>query len=478
MALNSRHAARVERSIQTLRQLTTATLSSLPYHLPVKYTIYVHKAIAAVRNSLINTRSAPSAPDELLRGFKPTRRIFPFGACCMVTQHIDKRTALARAHHTATNTEPKAELGVCMGPDCTTGRTLFLLANGFIVPRRPTTPFPITFTPFDWLPKLYTIRTPLLTDTPAPSEMTLQPVNTVVQLSNTPSIEVIATVTERLPSPLPVDLISSLHIPPSLVPPALPHLPTPLIPPPTAPDPILPLPPTQPTTPPRSIPPIAPVYASTPDTLSAAPIASAPQPDIAPPPLRRSTQAPLPPSFWKGCYSSPELAHSPSNNNENHAFINAIQRRIQNAKDAAIRNRHHRQNIGNLQSLNNRATSIEPIPLPPHRAEMSIRLASKLLPENEISASITKELNKHFQTYESFTLIPRSSVEPTAIFLRSQMFIKKKSNGLVTARLAIDGSHQPRESYNETYAGTSNTTNRAFILAAYLADATSRHRTD
>ena len=58
------------------------------------------------------------------------------------------------------------------------------------------------------------------------------------------------------------------------------------------------------------------------------------------------------------------------------------------------------------------------------------------------------------------------------------MFIKKKSNGLVTARLAIDGSHQPRESYNETYAGTSDTTNRAFILAAYLADATSRQRTD
>ena len=44
------HAVRVERSILTLRQLTTATLSSLYYHLPVKYTIYLHKAIAAVRN--------------------------------------------------------------------------------------------------------------------------------------------------------------------------------------------------------------------------------------------------------------------------------------------------------------------------------------------------------------------------------------------------------------------------------------------
>ena len=54
------------------------------------------------------------------------------------------------------------------------------------------------------------------------------------------------------------------------------------------------------------------------------------------------------------------------------------------------------------------------------------------------------------------------------------MLIKKKSNETVTARLAIDSSRQPRESYNDTYAGTSDTTNRAFILSAYLADASRR----
>ena len=52
--------------------------------------------------------------------------------------------------------------------------------------------------------------------------------------------------------------------------------------------------------------------------------------------------------------------------------------------------------------------------------------------------------------------------------------MKKKSNGLITARLAIDGSTQPRKTYNDTYAGTSNTTNRAFLLQAYIADATHR----
>ena len=103
------------------------------------------------------------------------------------------------------------------------------------------------------------------------------------------------------------------------------------------------------------------------------------------------------------------------------------------------------------------------------------RQASRHLPAADISASTEKELKKHFTTYESLKVITSADVEPKAIFLRSQMFIKKKSNGIVTARLAIDGSHQPQESYNETYAGTSDTTNRALILATYLADATSRN---
>ena len=97
---------------------------------------------------------------------------------------------------------------------------------------------------------------------------------------------------------------------------------------------------------------------------------------------------------------------------------------------------------------------------------------------NKKYSDISKELGKHFHTYESLKLIPRSNVEPTAIFLRSQMLIKKKSNGLVTARLAIDGSRQPRASYNDTYAGTSDTTNRAFILSVYLADASHRNCLD
>ena len=101
---------------------------------------------------------------------------------------------------------------------------------------------------------------------------------------------------------------------------------------------------------------------------------------------------------------------------------------------------------------------------------MSIRRATSTFPASDISSGISKELGKHFITYKSLKLIPRSAIEEKAVFLRSQIFLKKKSNGLITARLAIDGSKQPRRTYNDTYAGTSDTTNRAFILQAYLAN--------
>ena len=207
------HAARVERSILTLRQLSIATLSQLPYHLPPKYTIYLHKAVASIRNSMINTRSSPHTPDELLRGTKPIRVPFQFGASCMVTQHEDKRVSLSRKHNTATNIEPKAELGVCLGPDWTTGRTLFLLANGSIVPRRPTQQLPPTFVPFDWAPKEYIINT---SPTTPPSTET-QTHNSVVQLPEVTVIDAISTVTGYIPALLNTDLLHSLRTVPTLL---------------------------------------------------------------------------------------------------------------------------------------------------------------------------------------------------------------------------------------------------------------------
>jgi hypothetical protein len=54
------------------------------------------------------------------------------------------------------------------------------------------------------------------------------------------------------------------------------------------------------------------------------------------------------------------------------------------------------------------------------------------------------------------------------------MHMKKKANDTVTGRLAIDGSQQPTDTYRDTFAGTSCTTNRAFILSCVLADTSHR----
>ena len=134
----------------------------------------------------------------------------------------------------------------------------------------------------------------------------------------------------------------------------------------------------------------------------------------------------------------------------------------------------HRTEYAPNPTLNNRRTDILPEPLPNLRAEMSIRRATPLFAATDISAAISKELAKHFETYNSLTPISKSNIEPKSVILRSQMFIKKKSNGILSTRLAIDGSTQPQATYNDTYAGTSDTTNRAFILSAYIADAAHR----
>ena len=126
----------------------------------------------------------------------------------MVTQHFDKRVALARAHHSTPATEAKAEIGVCMGHDHITGRTLFLLANGAIVPRQPTSQLPSSFVPFNWTPKTFVINTPLHSPSSDPTHPPPSlPPNFVVQLPHVPHADAIATVTGHTPAPLNSDLL-------------------------------------------------------------------------------------------------------------------------------------------------------------------------------------------------------------------------------------------------------------------------------
>ena len=462
-------------------QLSIATLSNLLYILPPKYTLYLHKAIASIRNSLINSRSSPSTPNELVHGTKPKHRVFPFGTCCMVTQHIDKRLALAHAHHTSVSLEAKAEIGVCMGFDPVTGRTLFVLANGAVVPRRPTSQLASTYKPFDWMPKTFTIASDL--PIPSASQPLSQPAPiSVIQLPHTPHTHAIDLIMDPIPDP---------HRPPPpnlLLRPAqhniLSHIPTihtstsnPIT---VISDPLQ----IQRPTPNASIPFDGPL-----PSLPLPPTTPGPTPltQDPPPPLPATYPVPhLPTSsqhLARGSHQAFGKEHAspvhPQHLTPTPCLSSLTIPPAQPRSTAKFNSPDKPQSVTDITSsttppLNGRATHIQPVLLPNQRAEMSIRRAKSIFPAAEISSGISKELGKHFETYKSLKVIPRSCIEEKAVFLRSQIFLKKKSNGLITARLAIDGSRQPRSTYNETYAGTSDTTNRAFILQAYLADAAHR----
>ena len=92
----------------------------------------------------------------------------------------------------------------------------------------------------------------------------------------------------------------------------------------------------------------------------------------------------------------------------------------------------------------------------------------------QTTAGINKEMTKIFTTYKAMKPIAWSDIEPDAVFLRAQMYMKKKLNDVVTGRLAIDGSAQTPDTYSETFAGTSCTTNRCFLCSIVLADAAHR----
>jgi len=157
LSLPGEHAKRIERYERTLNERSLATLSALPYYLPAKYTLPLHKSVARIMNDSICTQSAPSTPNEVVGRPKPTRASLAFGRCCIVVQHEDKRQSLAHHHNLPLNHIDKVELGVSMGQDPTSKHTLFLLANGMILPRRIRFALPDTFVPFNWTRKKYRI---------------------------------------------------------------------------------------------------------------------------------------------------------------------------------------------------------------------------------------------------------------------------------------------------------------------------------
>ena len=88
--------------------------------------------------------------------------------------------------------------------------------------------------------------------------------------------------------------------------------------------------------------------------------------------------------------------------------------------------------LGIEQSI---SLGVIPTPIPAQRTEMSIARASCTLPASEISAAISKkETDEQFTKYASLRLLPpHTHLEAKNALLRSSMFMKRKSSGLVTA---------------------------------------------
>jgi hypothetical protein len=154
---------------------------------------------------------------------------------------------------------------------------------------------------------------------------------------------------------------------------------------------------------------------------------------------------------------------------------NAIIRKNNNARAQAKIEKYDRIENPSDSKLNNRITHILPI-IPPniHVGEMTISAARKVMPNESIDKAINNELQKQFSDYKSLAPITKENIEKNSKIIRALMFIKQKRDNTVKARLCMNANGQPSNTYNQTYAGTSDTTIRLFILSVYLADAATR----
>jgi len=508
VSLPGHHAHRAERSTQTVQARARSVVASLPYHLPPELTLLLHQSVGETLNNSICKASSPLTPNEALSGFKPQRPPIPFGRSALVLQPTDKRTTLARTTGTPLTLIPVTELGVSMGLQAGTDRTQWLLSNGVVVPRTPIGQLlPPTFVPFNWKPKPVIAMQPTLpVDSKVQSHQPDTSFNTSLQFpdltptdaalhlrhlaENTdthqhledhllpsypaprehprPGSSTAPLVSPPFPPPpsQPLFPVPSVTLPPSspvtamppqttasvvidslniIAPNAIPHpvssAELPSSPPPSPPPPILHIPPAHP-----SIPPPAPTSSTTSFTSA----------------TRSSTRGrALPPGFWGSALLSTTAT--------GHQI-----RKQENIQLAAKRDRLNRLQNPPADSLNNRATDLRPIPPTRQQNEFPLKKALLVLDNMKVHAAVDKEVDKIFTKYASLRRITPSAVEPTAVFVRSKLILREKTNKDVTARLALDGGQQPPHTYGDTHAGTSDAPHRNFVLATSQADAAHR----
>jgi len=492
-SLPGEHAARAERSTSTIQERSRATLASLPYFLPSELLLRLDQSVGETLNNSICRASAPLTPNEIISGFKPSRPPVAFGRVAMVLQSTDKRTDTSSKTGLPVKSIGLTEIGVSMGLSPGSNDTLFLLANGIIVPRKPIGPLLLpTYVPFGWKPKplptslrLQHFSTILDPTTPTPT-----PPNSSIQL---PSLQLDTALSLQLPSTIAVPAypppFAILHTPrPTAHQPPAAQLPAAQ----TSTAPTATLPSTQflPTQPPDNIsttsnpPMLPPPQPTAPISVPSSPLQPSPtQPTIAtsntrPTRLRfqNSQQGDI--KTTKTLLSPTKFSSSPSSFLSHTKHLTGHLLRKQAAKAAAsIRDRQHLLTHPPPSDLNNRPTDALPTPPPRQKNEFTLKQSYSVLDPIKIDQSIDKELNKVLFKWCSLKPISASQVEPTSILLRSQWIVKEKLNKDVSSRVVLNGAMQPPSTYSDTHASTSDSNHRAFVLATALADAAHRNKT-
>ena len=513
ISLPGHHAHRAERSTQTLSSRDRSVLSHLPYEIPPELTLLLSQSVGETLNNSVCKASFPLTPNEALSGFKPQRAPIAFGRCAMVMQPDDKRRTLSLHSGSPIKLVPITELGVCMGLIPGTDQSRWLLANGMVVPRIPIGPLlPDHFVPFNWKRKSVIPLSPPSTQhitiiESNPAAVATENMNNLVQ---NPMISPIATLNTL---PLTDDIMSTNNTifsqhrhTPAAYPTTITlandgTLSTPsseALPPPSSP-----LPTTTNTHTPTKVHAHQPIIVPQPQPTLALDISipAPPSPttlfpinlstSLAPPPspstdasshlandrrvtrsqtrLTSSHQTPTSYGGW-GANLSASTSYNPLLTG--HKF-----RKMQNLRNASIRDRLHLRLYPIPDNLNNRITDIRPSPPIRQQNEWPLHKALRILDSAKVNAAVDKELTKIFTTYKSLRIIPQSSVEANAVFLRNKLIIREKLSKEITARMALGGDGQPPHTYGETHAGTSDSTHRAFALAAGQAYAAQTKQT-
>ncbi len=92
------------------------------------------------------------------------------------------------------------------------------------------------------------------------------------------------------------------------------------------------------------------------------------------------------------------------------------------------------------KDLTNHLTSVLPEPPARQQNEFSLQNALKHLPLPKVEAAVTKELDKIFTKYKAMKLIDMANIEKHAVYLKSLLIIREKTDKTVTARIAINGA--------------------------------------